>query len=339
MTNEDIEHYQKVIVALTETEKILNQEELAKVLAQKLDETTDNKEYRKIHIDEILKNIDIELIKNKHFKVALDPINSGGSVITQELLKELGCSVHVINGEMTGLFSHRPEPLPQNLDQIAKATLESNSNIGFAQDPDADRLVVVNEKGIVISEEKTLVLAIKNILMKEAGDIVINLSTSRMGQDLAESMGRKVYRTKIGEANVVEKMLEVGAPIGGEGSSGAIYPRINTARDSLVGISLILELLAKEGKKISEIEEALPEYFMKKDQWPIGEDLQKIYLNLKNHFKEVTINEEDGLRLDFPDLSWIHLRPSNTEPLIRLFGEAKTKERIDTLFEEAKLTL
>lgn len=329
---------QKYYDGLTETEKVLNQEELAKVLAQKLDETTDNKEYRKIHIDEILKNIDVELIKSKHFKVALDPVNSGGSVITQELLKELGCSVHVINGEMTGLFAHKPEPLPQNLGQIAEATKQSGSDIGFAQDPDADRLIVVNEKGIVISEEKTLVLAIKNILAKEAGDIVINLSTSRMGQDLAESLGRKVYRTKIGEANVVEKMLEVGAPIGGEGSSGAIYPRINTARDSLVGISLILELLAREEKKISEISDELPKYFMKKDQWPIGEDLQKIYIKLKTHFQEAKINEEDGLRLDFPDSSWVHLRPSNTEPLIRLFGEAKTEEGIESLFKEVKLT-
>ena len=323
---------------LTADETILNKEEIEKVLAQKLETTTDNKEYRKIHIDEILKNIDVELIKSKHFKVALDPVNSGGSVITQELLKELGCSVHVINGEMTGLFAHRPEPLPENLDQIAKATLESASDIGFAQDPDADRLIVVNEKGTVISEEKTLVLAIKNILAKEKGDIVINLSTSRMGQDVAEALGRKVYRTKIGEANVVEKMLEIGAPIGGEGSSGAIYPKINTARDSLVGISLVLELLAREDKKISEISDELPKYFMKKDQWPIGEDLQKIYLNLKNHFKEAVMNEEDGLRLDFPDLSWVHLRPSNTEPLIRLFGEAKTAERIESLFQEVKLT-
>lgn len=312
-------------------------------ILEKIEPNIDNTEYRKIHVDEILKNVDVELIKSKKFRVALDPINSGGSIITQELLKELGCNVSVINGEMTGLFAHRPEPLPENLEQIAKFTLEQSCDIGFAQDPDADRLVVVNEKGIIVSEECTLTLCVKNILNKTAGDLVINLSTSSMSADIAEALGRKVYRTKIGEANVVQKILEINAPIGGEGSSGAIYPSINTARDSLVGIALVLELLAKENKKISEIENELPKYFMRKDIWPMGMDLNVMYKNIKIHFKNTNqnpkINEDDGIRLDFPDSSWIHLRPSNTEPIIRLFGEAKTLERLNALFDEVKLTL
>ena len=329
---------QKNYNSLTEQEKVLNIETLKILDDTKTENQTDNSVFRRVHIDEILKNIDVELIKSKHFRVALDPVNSGGSLITQELLKELGCTVHVINSEMTGLFAHRPEPLPENLGQIARATKESGSDIGFAQDPDADRLVVVNEHGVVISEEMTLVLAIKNVLSKESGDIVINLSTSRMGEDLAESMGRKVYRTKIGEANVVQKLLEAGAPIGGEGSSGAIYPRINTARDSLVGISLVLELLARENKTVSELADSLPKYFMKKENFRVSMDLVSIYAKLKEKFKDAKINELDGIKFDFEDKSWIHIRPSNTEPLARVFGEAKTQDRIDTLFREAKLT-
>ncbi len=343
LTNaQETSQIQSLYDTLTDEEKILE-----KNLEIIDDNKVDNREFRKIHIDEILKNIDVEIIKDKHFKVALDPINSGGSIITQEMLKELGCTVHTINGEMTGDFAHRPEPLPENLGQIAQATKESSSDIGFAQDPDADRLVVVNEKGEVVSEEATLVLAIKNVLSKEKGDIVINLSTSRMGQDLAESLGRKVYRTNIGEANVVQKLLETGAPIGGEGSSGAIYPKINTARDSLVGIALILELLARENNqkptKISEIVESLPHYFLKKENFKLetlgADTLSTIYTRLKHIFKDGTLNESDGLKFDFDDKSWIHIRPSNTEPIIRIFGEAKTEERLDALFKEAKLTL
>lgn len=348
LTNkEETDIIQKNYDNLTSEEKILNINNLQILDDTKTENQTDNSEFRKIHIDQVLKNIDTEIIKNKHFKVALDPINSGGSIITQEMLKELGCTVHVINGEMTGNFAHRPEPLPENLGQIAEATKNSGSDIGFAQDPDADRLVVVNEKGEVVSEEATLVLAIKNVLSKEKGDIVINLSTSRMGQDLAESLGRKVYRTNIGEANVVQKLLETGAPIGGEGSSGAIYPKINTARDSLVGIALILELLARENNqkptKISEIVDSLPHYFMKKENFKLetlgADTLATIYTRLKHIFKDGILNESDGLKFDFDDKSWIHIRPSNTEPLIRIFGEAKTEERIDALFKEAKLTL
>ncbi|MBP9715397.1 MAG: phosphoglucosamine mutase [Candidatus Pacebacteria bacterium] len=333
LTNaEEIISVQKFYDELTEEEKTLDGVTLP-------EPTKDNKEYRKIHIDEILKNIDVELIKSKNFKVALDPVNSGGSIITQEMLKELGCTVHVINGEMNGIFAHRPEPLPENLGQIAVATKESGSDIGFAQDPDADRLVVVNEKGVVVSEEATLVLAIKNILSKEAGDIVINLSTSRMGEDLAIEAGRKVYRTKIGESNVVQKLLETNSPIGGEGSSGAIYPKINTARDSLVGIALVLELVARENKKISEIVESLPKYFLKKENIHYAGDLPNVYTKLKEKFKDAEVNEMDGIKFDFKDLSWIHIRPSNTEPLVRIFGEAKTEERIEALFVEVRLTL
>ncbi len=305
-----------------------------------LDEPTlDNKEFRKIHIDEILKNIDADLIRNKNFKVALDPINSGGSLITQELLKELNCEVQVINGEMTGLFAHRPEPLPENLTETAEFVKNGAVDVGFVQDPDADRLLVIDETGSIIGEEKTLVLAIKNVLAKEPGDIVINLSTSSMSEVVAREFGRKTYRTKIGEANVVQKILEVGAPIGGEGSSGAIYPKVNTARDSLVGIALILELMARENKKISELADSLPKFYMCKENIHFEGSLAALYPKLKAAFQNSSVNESDGVRFDFEDQSWIHIRPSNTEPLVRIFGEATTPERIQTLVDQVNLTL
>jgi phosphomannomutase len=293
---------------LTEEEKIIRGETLP-------EPNKDNKEYRKIHIDEILKNIDAD-------------------IITQELLHRLDCEVQVTNGEMTGLFAHRPEPLPENLVETASFVKNANVDIGFVQDPDADRLLVINEHGEIIGEEKTLVLCIKNVLQKEPGDIVINLSTSSMSEIIANEMGRKTYRAKIGEANVVQKILEVQAPIGGEGSSGAIYPKVNTARDSLVGIALILELLARENKKISEISDSLPKFFMKKEVIHWDGDLLNLYNKLKEKWAKEKVNEEDGVRFDFEDSSWIHIRPSNTEPVLKIFGESKSEERLNTLFLE-----
>ncbi len=330
---------------LIEIRKNLNDEEKKPIeFTDEEEEKVDNSEFRKIHIEEILKNIDVELIRSKKFKVALDPINSGGSIITQELLRELNCQVYVINEKPDGNFAHIPEPLPKNLGQIAQAVKESGSNIGFAQDPDADRLVIVNEKGEVVWEELTITLAVKSILSRkefinQSNNVVTNLSTTQTLRDVVESYGGKLYRTKVGEANVIQKMEEVNAIIGGEGSGGVMYPKVGYFRDSLSGIGLILELLARENEKISEVINSLPKYFMLKDKWSaVGENLSEIYSKLKSHFKEATIDEQDGLRLDFPNNSWIHLRPSNTEPIIRLFGEAKDENSIEALFNEAKLT-
>lgn len=317
---------------LTESEKIPSGMELAR-------EEIDNSTYRKMHIDEVVKNIDADLIRSKKFKVTLDPVNGAGSVITQELLKDLGCEVSVINEVQDGNFAHPPEPLAENLAQISTAVKENKSDIGFAQDPDADRLVVVDELGTIISEEHTPVLAIKSVLSKTPSDIVINIASSSMSEDVASSFGMKTFRSKVGEANVVEKMQEVHALIGGEGGGGAIYPKINTSRDSLVGIALTLELMAKEGKKISEIVDSLPKYFMKKDKIPVTENPSVLYEKLKKQFADATLNELDGVRFDWPDHSWLQVRASITEPIIRIFGEAKTPERIDSLFDSVRLTL
>jgi len=298
-----------------------------------------NEEFRKMHIDEILKNVDVGLIKSKKFKVALDPINGAGSIITQELLTDLGCSVYAINTEQNGEFSHEPEPLVKNLGQIGKATIESNSDVGFALDPDADRLVIVNEKGEILSEEYTLAFAVLNVLFtkKESTDIAVNMSTSRMCEDILKNYGKKVFRTKVGELNVVNKMLEINASISGEGNGGVIYPKIDKTRDSLVGIAFVLELLAKENKSVSSVVNSLPRYVMKKEKITFNKKLDLLYEKLKKEFNDASsVNTLDGIRFDWADFSWIHIRPSNTEPKMWIISEAKNVSRIDNLVGRVK---
>ena len=325
---------------IKEIRKNLSEEDKTPVIKNTgLEEKVDNREFRKIHIAKILENIDAELIRSKNFKVALDPINSGGSIITQELLKELNCIVHVINGEPNGDFAHMPEPLPVNLEQIANAVIESKSDIGFAQDPDADRLVVIDEKGKVVLEEFSVVLATKSVLsrkelVEKENTVATNLSTTQVLKDVVEEYGGKLFRTKVGEANVIQKMEEVNACIGGEGSGGIMYPKVGYFRDSLSGIGLILELLARENKKISQIVESLPKYVMKKTKVTFTGDLNILYKDLETKFNNASINTLDGVRFDWPDSSWVHIRPSLTEPILRIFGEAKSEERIDALFQQ-----
>lgn len=303
----------------------------------------DNHKFRRLHIEEVLKHIDVELIRSKKFKVAHDPINSTGSIITKELFEELGCEVFAVNDEMTGEFAHMPEPNPQNLVQLCELATKNKVDIGFAQDPDADRLVTVNEKGEVLFEEYSIVLAIKSVLSKiskpEEQNVVLNLSTSRMGRDVAESYGAKVYFAKVGEPNVVELIQQTNAIIGGEGNGGVIYPTINFGRDTLVGIGLVLELVARENKLISEIIADFPKYFMKKEKFPVTKDLGPTYEALKKLFPEAESTEIDGICLSWPDSSWVHVHPSNTEPIVRIFGEAKSQSRIDSLFDSVRLTL
>ncbi|HNW71517.1 MAG TPA: phosphoglucosamine mutase [Candidatus Paceibacterota bacterium] len=296
--------------------------------------------FPKEHIDHILKNININAIKERKFKVVADMINASACVMDPYLFEQLGVELIPLNNIPNGKFAHRPEPLRENLEETMKVTREIKADIGFVHDPDADRLVIINEKGEVVSEEYSVVFGIENILSKNPGKpVVLNLSTSQMGSDIAKKYGSECYRSKIGEGYVVDKIISKNAIIGGEGNGGVIYPTINTCRDSFTALSLVLELLAERKQTVSKCIETMPKYFIKKDKWQIGEDLSKIYLTLKSHFANAKIDEQDGLRLDLPDGSWLHLRPSNTEPIIRLFGEAKTQERIDALFTETKLTL
>ncbi len=291
----------------------------------------------KEHADQILQNINIEAIGLRKFKVAVDMINASACVLDPYLFEHLGVELIPLNNIPNGKFAHKPEPVKENLQDIANLVKEKKCDIGFAHDPDADRLVVINENGEVISEEYTVALGVEAILSKNPKNkVVINMSTSQMNKDIATKHESECVRTKVGEANVVAGMIENNAIIGGEGGGGIIYPTINMARDSFVSLSLILELLAERNQTISECVNSLPKYEVRKDKLELRGKLEDIYEKLKNHFKEIKINELDGLRLDFSDSSWIHLRPSNTEPIIRLIGEAKTKERIDELFEETK---
>ena len=294
--------------------------------------------FTKEHADKILENINVEAIRAKKFKVAVDMINASACVMDPYLFEQLGVEVFSLNNIPNGKFGHRPEPLRENLGDIEKLVIEKGADVGFVHDPDADRLVVVSDKGIVESEENSIALVIENILSKNPGKpIVLNLSTSQRGADVAKKYGSECFRTKIGEGFVVDGMLAHNAIVGGEGNGGIIYPTINTVRDSFTGLALILELMAERNKTISELMSELPQYIIKKDKWSIvGVNLSEIYTKLKSIFSDAKFDEQDGIRFDFSDSSWLHLRPSNTEPIIRLFGEAKTQSRIDELFEEAK---
>lgn len=294
-------------------------------------------DFPKEHIDEILKNVNVDLIKSKKFKVVADMINASASVMDPYLFEKLGIEFTPINGIPNGKFAHKPEPIRDNLLSTMEISLKSGADLGFVHDPDADRLVLINEKGEIVFEEYSVALSVESILSKNNGaKTVINMSTSQMSIDITKKYGGECISTAVGEPNVVEGMIEHNAIIGGEGNGGVIYPKINLARDSFVGICLILELLAERNKTVSELVNELPKYYMKKDKWPIEGSLGEMISKLKSHFNEAKTNEIDGIRLDFKDKTWLHLHPSNTEPIVRLFGEAVTEERINSLFEEAK---
>ncbi len=289
------------------------------------------------HADQIIKNINVEKIRERKFKVAVDMINASACVLDPYLFEQLGVELVPLNDTPNGIFAHKPEPLRENLGDITNLVKEKGCDIGFAHDPDADRLIVINENGVAISEEYTLAMGVEAILSKNPNNkVVVNMSTSQMNKDIAEKYNSTCIRTKVGEANVVAGIIDSNAIIGGEGGGGIIYTTINMARDSFVSLSLILELLAERNQTVTECIETLPKYEMLKDKVPVSGSLEEMYSKMKNHFKEGEVNELDGLRLDFPDSSWVHLRPSNTEPIIRLYGEARTMERIKGLFEEVK---
>lgn len=298
-----------------------------------------NDNFPKKHANQILKNIDVELIKSKKWRVGVDMINASACVLDPYLFEKLGVELVPLNDIPNGIFGHKPEPLRENLADIGNIVKEKKCDLGFAHDPDADRLVIINEDGEAVFEEYTLAFGVEAIMSRpknHSKNVVINMSSSRMSEDIATKYGGKCLRSKVGEANVVSLMEKCDAIVGGEGGGGIIYPTINMARDSFVSLALILELLAKRNQNVSECISSLPKYEMMKDKVPVVGSLEEMYEKMKNHFTDYEINDIDGLRLDFKDKSWIHLRPSNTEPIVRLYGEATTKERIDGLFKETK---
>ncbi len=288
------------------------------------------------HIKLVSDFIDVKSIRSHKFRVAIDPCNGTGSVATPRLLDYLGCEVVKINSVPDGIFPRNPEPIPANLSALCQLVKETKSDMGFAQDADADRLAIINEKGEPIGEEYTLALAVNYMLTKTRGNVVVNYSTSRVIDDIADNYGCKVSRSKVGEINVVELMRKMNAVVGGEGNGGVIIPQINYGRDSIAGIGIILDYLTKTNSSLSQLVTQLPQYYMYKTKLERSSDkVFSIMEKLKYEYRNTKISIEDGLKIDFPEY-WMHIRPSNTEPIIRIVSEAKTSERAEKMCLEIK---
>ena len=283
------------------------------------------------HINRVLaaKCIDVENIRKKKFKVVIDAVNGAGSFILPMLCKGLGCDVITINCDGNGNFNRVPEPLAENLGSLEQKVLEVGADVGFATDPDGDRLSVVSNKGQAIGEEYSLVLAVKNFINYQKSNVVTNLSTSMMLNNIVA----ETIRTKIGEAHVVQQMNKLNIPIGGEGNGGVILKEVHLGRDSLVAVSMILSLLSSSNKSISEEIKEIPKYIMIKDM--IRVDSKVDFDSLESVFDCNEINKIDGIKFIWPD-KWIHIRKSNTEPIIRIFAEASTLEEVEDLINTLK---
>lgn len=295
----------------------------------------EQKQYLQAHIQDILnlELVDAEAIKAANLKVAVDAVNSIGGLAVPELLYALGIKqVFKLHCAVHGNFSHDPEPLPKNLTELSELMKSSKAHVGFAVDPDVDRLVIYSENGEPFGEEYTLVAVSDYILQHYPGDTVSNLSSTRALRDVTNKHGGNYYAAAVGEVNVVEKMKAVNAVIGGEGNGGVIYPAMHYGRDALTGIALFLTKLAKSGKKVSEIRAAYPQYYMSKQKVELtpATDTDAILQQVKEKFKNEQITDIDGVKIDFPD-KWVHLRKSNTEPIIRIYSEASTQEEAEEM--------
>lgn len=298
---------------------------------------TEDSTFNQRHIESVLalKLVDREAIRNAHFKVAVDAINSVGGIILPELLKALGVEYTMINGEANGDFAHNPEPLAQNLGGIMSEIGKGGYDLGIVVDPDVDRLAFICEDGKMFGEEYTLVSVADYVLSHTPGNTVSNLSSTRALRDVTEKHGGVYTASAVGEVNVTTKMKEVNAVIGGEGNGGVIYPESHYGRDALVGIALFLSSLAQKGCKVSELRATFPEYFIAKNRIDLtaSTDVDAILEQVKEQYgkqADVKVTDIDGVKLDFPD-KWVHLRKSNTEPIIRVYSEASTMEEADAL--------
>ena len=299
-----------------------------------------NQTYNLKHIEKVLKLnlVDIEAIKNANFTVAVDAVNSVGGVIIPQLLKALGVkNIVELNCEATGKFAHTPEPLPENLTQISELMRQGGIDVGFVVDPDVDRLAIVMENGEMFVEEYTLVAVADYILSHTPGSTVSNLSSSRALRDVTNSHNCSYSAAAVGEVNVVAKMKETNAVIGGEGNGGVIYPEAHYGRDALVGVALFLSLLAKSGKTVSQLKATYPQYAIAKNKIELTPeiDVDKILVAMKEKYANENITDIDGVKIDFAD-SWVHLRKSNTEPIIRIYSEAHSMQEADKLADDIK---
>lgn len=299
-----------------------------------------NQTWNSRHIDMVcaLPLVNVKAIKEADFTVAVDAVNSVGGEIIPQLLKALGVeNVIELNCEANGKFAHTPEPIPENLTQISALMKNSNADLGIVVDPDVDRLALVMENGEMFSEENTLVAVADYVLGRTKGSTVSNLSSSRALRDVSESHGCSYSAAAVGEVNVVAEMKKTGAVIGGEGNGGVIYPELHYGRDALVGVGLFLSYLAEKKMKMTELKASLPKYEITKNKIALSPeiDVDSILLKIKEHFKGEKITDIDGVKIDFED-KWVHLRKSNTEPIIRIYAEAHTLEEADELAAEIK---
>jgi phosphomannomutase len=286
------------------------------------------------HRDSVLGCVDVAQIRSRALPVLLDANGGAGGHLGRSLLEALGCRGTYIACDADGIFRHVPEPVEDNLREICPLVRRHHAAVGFVLDPDADRLALVDETGRYIGEELTLALALSYRLHQECGPVVVNMSTSRVNEDIARRFGCPFHRSAVGEANVVQKMRAVGAVLGGEGNGGVIDPRVGWVRDPFIGMAMILNLLAEKNKRLSELVAELPSYVIVKDKYAVErERLQDLYRTLLRRWPEATANDVDGLRLDWPD-RWLHVRPSNTEPIVRVIAEAPRSEDAQGLCQE-----
>ena len=324
LLNEDGE-----FLSAADGEWILNHAEsndLQYVPVNKLGMLTEDDSFMQKHIDAVLGHplVDAEAIIVKNFSIVLDPINSTGATFVPALLKALGVeNIAVINEEVSGDFAHNPEPLPEHLRDLCTKVTKTNAHLGIAVDPDVDRLCFVCEDGSVFGEEYTLVAIADYVLSQRPGNTVSNMSSTRALRDVTEKHGGQYFPSAVGEVNVVNKMKAHNAVIGGEGNGGVIIPELHYGRDALIGIGLFLTHLAKFGKSVKALRQTYPSYFISKNKIELhnGVDVQRIFEGIKKKYAKQPINTEDGLKIEF-DKDWVHLRTSNTEPIIRIYSES-----------------
>ena len=331
---------------LNEKGEFLNDAEGKRVLALADDEAYDfpqvdaigkvilREDFNPTHIKQVLalEMVDVETIKARKFKVVVDAVNSIGGVVIPALLRALGCDVVEVNCTPDGNFAHNPEPLAEHLTEISRVVVEEKADLGVVVDPDVDRLALVNEDGTMFGEEYTLVAVADYILSQTKGNTVSNLSSSRALSDVTKAYGGEYSASAVGEVNVVTKMKEVGAVIGGEGNGGVIYPALHYGRDALVGVALFLTHLVKKNCSMTELRATYPAYYASKNKIQLTPDIDvdKVLLEMKARYAGENVNDIDGVKIDFPE-NWVHLRKSNTEPIIRVYTEAKSADEADAL--------
>ncbi len=314
---------------------IAEREDFVFAPVDKLGTSTRDESFLQKHIDAILNFdlVDAAAIKKAKFKIVIDAVNSTGAIAVPALLKALGVKdIELLNGEVNGKFAHNPEPLPEHLTGLSREVVKQNANLGIAVDPDVDRLCFVCEDGTMFGEEYTLVAVADYVLSNRTGNTVSNMSSTRALKDVTIKHGGEYFSSAVGEVNVVNKMKAVNAVIGGEGNGGIILPDLHYGRDALIGIALFLTHLAKTKKTAKQLRNSFPDYFISKNKIKLdnGVDVKSVFEKIKAKYKNQPINIEDGLKIEF-DTDWVHLRTSNTEPIIRIYAESNFETTADNI--------